>query len=561
MLGRLLGKRYRLLRVVGEGGMGTVYEAEHVELSKRVALKLMHPRMDAGEQARQRFEREARAAAATGHENVVDVFDLGRDVRGAPFLVMELLTGLDLGRVIHRAGRLPAARTVWIVGQVLRALEAVHAVGIHHRDLKPDNVFLTRRAGFSDWVKVLDFGVAEMVAEREPASGRRKVAAGTLHYMAPEQASGAPNQDARVDVYAAGVLLYECLTGELPFEATSATALRTAIQNTRPKSVADLAPETDQALVRVVEHAMAKRPEGRPATARALYDLLVPFGAGRPPSVPVLTPPMGVQRPSARRSFDHATNVTMPAVAVEVPPETRGASAQLGFAPRPQNMASKPHAFHASSEAKVAERAAGADLPEATPLTSGARRTEAPVPVGLPRLRGSWVSEIASDLSNQLGRSAYTHMIDGLPSEAGAIFRGVLLPAAWVDVSVLEALLAAAPSHLPCRGLGRDATVRALRRWGEPQSRRADLAAPELPTWAQPLYELTAGLRVQLLPSTGGRMKLCVDIVPPPSAAVAGALAGLLEALADTAKVEVSRAASAHDGSRGSTASLSFRPR
>ena len=135
MLGRLLGKRYRLLRVVGEGGMGTVYEAEHVELSKRVALKLMHPRMDAGEQARQRFEREARAAAATGHENVVDVFDLGRDVRGAPFLVMELLTGLDLGRVIHRAGRLPAARTVWIVGQVLRALEAVHAVGIHHRDL------------------------------------------------------------------------------------------------------------------------------------------------------------------------------------------------------------------------------------------------------------------------------------------------------------------------------------------------------------------------------------------------------------------------------------------
>jgi len=560
MLGRLLADRYRLLRVVGEGGMGTVYEAEHVELSKRVALKLMHPRMDAGEQARQRFEREARAAAATGHENVIEVFDLGRDVRGSPFLVMELLEGVDLGRAIHRIGRLPAARTAWIVGQVLRALEAVHAVGIHHRDLKPDNVFLTRRAGLSDWVKVLDFGVAEMGVSED---GPRKLAAGTPHYMAPEQAGGAALQDARVDVYAAGVLLYECLTGELPFEAATPGALKAAIQEQRATPVRELAPDTDPEFARLIERAMAKRPEDRPNSARALYDALVPFGAGLPPQVHQFTPPAGSKLPVSVRldelpqiqaaDSDLAASMTAPSGGPLAHPRAREA---VTFAPRPGPMAAEPHAFHASSAPEEAR-------PQSAPvsgLASGARPTHARPEQGTPRLRGAWVSEIALELAEALGPAPYARLLESLPKDAGATFLGVLLPASWVDLPVLEALLEAAPTHLAARTLGREATSRILRRWAS-QARGAKSHAQGLPEWAAPLCQLTSGLSPCVVDAPAGCMKLCLTVVPTPSEALATALAGLLEALAKAAQLEVAATASARKGSQGCTASLTFHPR
>ena len=220
IVGTVIGERYQVSRVIGEGGMGRVYEGEHIEIGKRVAIKLLHPGYSRAPELVERFRREARSASRIGHPNIIDVTDSGTTELGQVFFVMELLEGHDLAHDLESHVRLPVERAIPIAIQLTRALEAAHAAGIVHRDLKPENIFLVNRVGQTDFVKVLDFGIARSVDIQGIKEGRLTdpgMAMGTPEYMAPEQASG-KSIDARADIYSVGAIMYEMLTGKPPHE-------------------------------------------------------------------------------------------------------------------------------------------------------------------------------------------------------------------------------------------------------------------------------------------------------------------------------------------------------
>jgi serine/threonine-protein kinase len=281
LVGRVIAGRYKVTGILGEGGMGAVYIAEHLLLGRKVAIKRLHPELTGDEKAVARFQREARAAAATGHEHIVEVLDLGYAEDGAPYLVMEYLRGSSLAQVLKQEGRLNLARTANVIGQVLAALAAVHQQQIVHRDLKPDNVFLTRRGGVFDYVKVLDFGISKMKQEDgEPTDlTRTGVTMGTPYYMSPEQARGMRKLDHRVDLYAVAVIAYECLTGRLPLMGDNYHALLQQILRIEPAPPSTLVPGLPPGLDAVVLRGLAKDPAQRFSSAAEMLEALVPFGA------------------------------------------------------------------------------------------------------------------------------------------------------------------------------------------------------------------------------------------------------------------------------------------
>ena len=200
IIGTYIDGKYLIRRLIGEGGMGLVYEAEHVEIGRRVAVKVLHAMYTRQTEVVARFRSEARAATRIGHPHIIDVFDSGTTVDGAVYFVMEFLEGRDLSQLIEEEGPLPAARAIAIAREICQALMAAHKAGILHRDLKPENVFLIERDGNRDFVKVLDFGIAktlEAVTERVGRLTNPGVAMGTPEYMAPEQAAGADRRRAR----------------------------------------------------------------------------------------------------------------------------------------------------------------------------------------------------------------------------------------------------------------------------------------------------------------------------------------------------------------------------
>jgi tRNA A-37 threonylcarbamoyl transferase component Bud32 len=269
LIGRTVGGRYFIRRQIARGGMGAVYEAEHVGLDKRVAVKFILDRFGDDREALHRFHREARAASRVGHANIVDITDIGEAEDGKSFLVMEYLEGNDLGQVLQATGRMDPSRAVHIVGQVLRGLAAAHGEGIIHRDMKPANVFLTERGGVSDFVKIMDFGISKVVAARDARVRLTEtgVAMGTPIYMAPEQAEARQDIDHRVDVYAVGVMLYEMLGGAPPFNAGSYVALVQLHVSAPPPSLAARRPDLPRELVRAVHKALEKDPGKRFADA------------------------------------------------------------------------------------------------------------------------------------------------------------------------------------------------------------------------------------------------------------------------------------------------------
>lgn len=219
LCGVVLADRYRLMRFLGQGGMGSVYVAEHVALGKSVAIKVLGTRWARDVTSRDRFLIEARAASKIDHENVVDVFDYGITPNSSVFLAMELLRGEPLSELVAREGPLAWPRAKGIVLQVCRALHAAHDKGVLHRDIKPENCFRTKRGANRDFIKVFDFGLAKIIgSEDDPHSSLTKVGSlfGTPEYMSPEQARG-KKVDARADVYSTGILVYELVTGQVPF--------------------------------------------------------------------------------------------------------------------------------------------------------------------------------------------------------------------------------------------------------------------------------------------------------------------------------------------------------
>jgi serine/threonine-protein kinase len=218
--GDTLEGRYKIIKTVGEGGMGTVYLAEHMLIKRRVAIKILRPELAADAGVVERFMNEARAAGAIGHPHIVESTDMGFTRDEVPFIVFEYLEGTLLTDEIYRVRGMPPRRALRIATQIASALHAAHTAGIIHRDLKSDNIFLTDKEGASDHVKVLDFGIsrfleAEAVSEE---SASRQGVMGTPEFMAPEQIVSPEKVDRRADIYALGVVLYEMLTARRPFD-------------------------------------------------------------------------------------------------------------------------------------------------------------------------------------------------------------------------------------------------------------------------------------------------------------------------------------------------------
>jgi eukaryotic-like serine/threonine-protein kinase len=276
VLGTVVGGRYYVRKLCGEGGMGRVYEAEHIDIGRRVALKILHPAYSQTPDLVERLRREARAASKIAHPNVVDVTDSGTTPDGAFFFVMEYLEGIELGELIYREKRLDIRRTLMIGAQICRALQAAHEVNVIHRDLKPENVLILRRDGQRDFVKVLDFGIAKSGNDSdlpESHGGRRLtqpgMTMGTPEYMAPEQASGKP-ADPRSDIYAVGGLLYEMLSGNPPYEGSNFMEILHKKANSAPAPLSTVRNDVPPALENVIMKAMAKEPEGRQQSMEAL---------------------------------------------------------------------------------------------------------------------------------------------------------------------------------------------------------------------------------------------------------------------------------------------------
>jgi serine/threonine protein kinase len=279
-VGSVVAGRYRLTRLLGEGGMGAVYEAEHVEIGKRVAIKLVRSIHAKHSEIAARFKREARSASAIESDHIVQVFDAGHDPQLGLFMAMELLRGEDLGSLLARSGRLDAETACGVVMQAASALEKAHTASIVHRDLKPANIFLVQREDQTAMVKLVDFGIAKIVRDQNDAQGgaltRMGSAIGTPNYMSPEQAQGLTTLDHRTDIYSLGAVLYEMIVGGPPFPEMP-TYEQTILQIlTKPvprisASILTISPQIDQ----LVADMMSFQPEQRVGRMREVRERIL----------------------------------------------------------------------------------------------------------------------------------------------------------------------------------------------------------------------------------------------------------------------------------------------
>jgi tRNA A-37 threonylcarbamoyl transferase component Bud32 len=382
LTGRVLDDKYRLDARLGEGGMGTVYRATHLLIDRQVAVKVLNHRFVEDEAAQARFRREARAAGRLQHPNVAAVTDFGRTADGLVYLVMELLEGRSLRELLTTEAPLEIARAASLMLQVAAAVGAAHEAGVIHRDLKPGNIFIVQRRSLAPVVKVLDFGIAKLAAEAADdaethALTQTGVMIGTPRYMSPEQCDGARLSPAS-DVYSLGIILYEMLTGETPFNGPTPLAVAVQHSSKPPRRPRELRPSIPTVLEELLLRALAKDPTARPADAgvfRAeLYAAVQRLGlehaaefsaptsemlreagtetpsgrlvldlerlraqrAARPRETTVLAEPSGAaQRPTGAEQ--HATSATRHATA-----ETGRATGEVALAPAPANGRARP---------------------------------------------------------------------------------------------------------------------------------------------------------------------------------------------------------------------------
>jgi serine/threonine protein kinase len=288
IVGTVLAGRYEVVRRIGEGGMGLVYSGKHRAIGKQVAIKVLRDDLSRRPDVLERFRQEANSASRIGHQNIVDVFDFGETAGGASYFVMEYLEGEDLADVLAKEYTVDPQRACDIVIQCSRALGAAHSMGIVHRDIKPENIFLTKKEDVEgDFVKIVDFGIAKMSdVETEGVPGRKLTKTGmifgTPEYMSPEQAAGR-HLDHRVDVYALGTILYECLAGRTPFVGDSFMGILTQHMFHDPPPISDLNPgaKVTPELELVVRKALAKDPDYRYQSMRELRHAIAAALEGR----------------------------------------------------------------------------------------------------------------------------------------------------------------------------------------------------------------------------------------------------------------------------------------
>jgi serine/threonine protein kinase len=278
LIGKVLSERYRIVRKIGEGGMGAVYQAEHALIEKKIALKILFQDLTRRPDLIARFLQEAKSASRIGHENVIDISDFGQSPEGLVFIAMEYLDGQDLGRTLKKTGAMDWVRARPILMQIAKGLRAAHGNGIIHRDMKPENVYLIQKEGRPDFVKVLDFGIAKIVTDDAgsgPALTQTGMIFGTPEYMSPEQAQGHP-PDHRVDVYAVGCIMYQMLTGSVPFTADNFMGILTKhlleapVPPRKRRPDLDIIPDVEAICMKALEKDRDKRFPDMDAFYRAL---------------------------------------------------------------------------------------------------------------------------------------------------------------------------------------------------------------------------------------------------------------------------------------------------
>ncbi|HEY7234298.1 MAG TPA: serine/threonine-protein kinase [Gemmatimonadaceae bacterium] len=302
LIGQLIADRYRILSRIGEGGMGRVYLAEHVRMGRKSAVKVINPALATTADAVSRFNREAANACKINHPNVAQVYDFGETADGTLYLAMEFIEGETLDAVIAREGSLPPARAAQITKQIADALYAAHHLDIVHRDLKPENVMIARHLDGTDWVKVVDFGIAKTI--QRDGSGSQTVtmagvSLGTPEYMSPEQLAG-EKLDHRTDVYSLGLILFNALTGELPYPSMTSKETLVRRLTARPRALGEVRPDRSwpsglqETLDRALAPEAADRFDSVAEFGRAVVRAAGETGAADPSSAPttVVAPPV-----------------------------------------------------------------------------------------------------------------------------------------------------------------------------------------------------------------------------------------------------------------------------
>jgi len=300
-IGMVLQERYRIDRKLGDGGMGAVYGGEHIVIKRRVAIKVLHPQFAQNPEIVARFRREAEAATSIGHPNIVEVTDMGSFPDGSAYMVLEFLDGRDWSDDIEKQGPQPLGKVAHILSQTCDALEAAHAKGIVHRDLKPENIFLIARSGDANFVKVVDFGISKII---DAADGDRKLtqtgtALGTPYYMAPEQCQGKATIDHRADIYSLGVILFQALTGQYPFDDESYPMLVLKICTEQPPMISAYRPDLPPEMQDILHRMLAKHPDHRYSSVAELRAALAPYlGRNEAPVVATNAPSTAQRGPS-----------------------------------------------------------------------------------------------------------------------------------------------------------------------------------------------------------------------------------------------------------------------
>ncbi|MGH7619541.1 MAG: protein kinase domain-containing protein, partial [Gemmatimonadaceae bacterium] len=307
LVGQIVADRYQILAVLGEGGMGRVYLAEHVRMGRKSAVKVMSPNMALSADAISRFNREASNASRINHPNVAQIYDFGETDDGMLYLAMEFVEGETLRSLIQRSGPLPIPRAAELTRQIADALGAAHHLGIVHRDLKPDNILLSQRHDGLDLVKVVDFGIAKTVqgSGGESSGGQTVTTAGvslgTPEYMSPEQLAG-ERLDARTDLYSLGLVLFNMLTANLPYPRVTSKETLVRRLTSKPQTLSQVVPNAEwpPAIQAALDRALAPEPGDRYASVtdfgRDVAAAVTTIDTGRAPVMPSYTPAGPTQR-------------------------------------------------------------------------------------------------------------------------------------------------------------------------------------------------------------------------------------------------------------------------
>ncbi|MCX4241759.1 serine/threonine-protein kinase [Paraliomyxa miuraensis] len=510
--------RYRLIRLLGVGGMGAVYEAEHTALEKRVAVKLLRQQFTMQQIARKRFLREAKAATRVKHPNVVDISDFGETVEGRVYFVMELLTGRDLREVLEAEPQLSWPRVQHILVQTTSALEAAHSTGIVHRDMKPSNCFLVEAPGLEDqdFIKVLDFGIAKFagnVGEETQGLTSTDEIFGTVGYMAPEMAIGTTN-DPRSDVYAIGVMMYRMLVGELPFAGNTAFQILAKHVNESPPRPRDKVPSLPEGVEAIILKALAKKADDRFASMKDFRDALRDGGLDGPADGGPRRPPPLRMSPKAPPRAEADDLLTRPrgAPAVEA---TQHLSASIA---RPRPPAIKPPGHHKVSPAPRSPSAA-ASRPASRQEVQAALRSSsaAPSPSRPPNRTPPPAPSRAAP-----GRSTFETSQPMTQPTAHAAVEGATVVARPLDYGSASFAKAQAPAAPPRSGPGpapgvplvEDATVVSTpidvsTPWAAPRSTTVEpnplQPSPAAPSFAAVSHEpQSSSQQLSPMPSIGG---------------------------------------------------------